>query len=126
MATLRIFAAEGIDGPENCIIALIDGGQDLLKSTKLMTPPVAGANAKALKFKGPFDEWSIDKELDSHVVHFKPVTDTPFEIFTELKNVQSALRNADIVWDPPALNPAAETTEQDTTPTQGIDGSRPR
>ena len=88
-----------------------------------MTPAVAGANAKALKFKGPSGEWSIDKEPDSSVVYFKPIADTPFEIFTELKNVQSALRDADIVWDPPELNPAAETTDQDTTPTQGIDGS---
>ena len=123
MATLRVFAADGVDEPARCIIALVDDGQDLLKSIKLMTPAVAGANAKALKFKGPSGEWSLDKELGSNVVHFKPIADTPFEIFNELKSVQSALRDADIVWDPPELNPAAETTVQDTTPTQGIDGS---
>lgn len=123
MATLKIYAADGVDDPARCIIALVDDGQDLLKSTKLMTPAVAGANAKALKFKGPSDEWSIDKESGSSTVHFKPIADTPFEIFNKLKIVQSALRDADIVWDPPELNPAAETADQDTTPTQGIDGS---
>lgn len=123
MATLTIFAADGVDDAARCTIALIDDGQDLLKSIKLMTPAVAGANAKALKFKGPSGEWVIDKELDGNVAEFKPIADTSFEIFTELKNVQSALRNADIVWNPPELNPAAEATDQDTTPTQGIDGS---
>lgn len=123
MATLKIFAADGVDDPARCIIALVDDGQDLLKSTKLITPAVAGANAKALKFKGPSGEWSIDKEPDSNVVYFKPIADTPFEIFDELKSVLSALKDADIIWDPPELNPAAETTDQDTTPTQGIDGS---
>ena len=123
MTTLTIFAADGVDDAERCTIALIHDGQDLLKSIKLMTPAVAGANAKALKFKGPSGEWVIDKELDGNVVEFKPIADTSFEIFTELKNVQSALRNADIVWNPPELNPAAEATDQDTTPTQGIDGS---
>ncbi len=123
MATLRIFATDGVDDAARCTIALIDDGLDLLKSIKPMTPAVAGANAKALKFKGPYGEWVFDKELGSKVFHFKPIADTPFEIFTELKNVQSALKDADIVWDPLSLNPAAETTEQDTTPTQGIDGS---
>ncbi len=123
MATLTIFAADGVDDAARCTIALIDGGQDLLKSIKLMTPAVAGANAKALKFKGPSGEWVIDKELDGNVVEFKPIADTSFEIFTELKNVQSTLRNADIVWNPPELNPAAVAMDQDTTPTQGIDGS---
>ena len=123
MATLKIFTADGPGDQARCFIALVDDSQDLLKSIKPTTPAVAGANAKALKFKGPSGEWLIDKELGDNVVHFKPIADTPFEIFTELKDVQSALRNADIVWDPPELNPAAETTDQDTTPTQGIDGS---
>lgn len=123
MATLTIFAVDGVDDAARCAIALTDDGQDLLKSIKPMTPAVAGANAKALKFKGPSGEWVINKELGGNVVDFKPIADTSFEIFTELKNVQSALRNADIVWDPPELNPAAEAADQDTTPTQGIDGS---
>ena len=123
MATLKIFAVDGVDDAARCTIALFDDDEDLLKSIKPMTPAVAGANAKALKFKGPSGEWSNDKKLGSNVVLFKPIADTPFEIFTELKNVQSALRDVDIVWDPPELNPAAETTDQDTTPTQGIDGS---
>lgn len=123
MATLTIFAADGVDDAARCTIALIDNEQDLLKSIKPMTPADAGANAKALKFKGPSGEWVLDKEFGSNVFHFKPIADTPFEIFTELKNVQSALKNAEIVWDPSSLNPAAETTDQDTTPTQGIDGS---
>ena len=123
MATLRIFAVDSVDDAARCTIALSNDGKDLLKSIKLMTPAIAGANAKALKFKGPSGEWVIDKETDSNVVDFKPIADTSFEIFTELKNIQSALRNADIVWAPPELNPAAEVTDQDTTPTQGIDGS---
>ena len=121
MATLRIFAAAEIDDEARCIITLIDNGKDLLKSTKPLTPAVAAATAKVLKFKGPFGGWKIDKVPGE--AHFELIADTPFEIFTDLKIVQSALKDAEIVWDPPTLNPAAETTDQDTTPTQGIDGS---
>ncbi len=100
MATLTIFAAAGVDGAVRCTIALIEDDQDLLKSIRPMTPAVAGANAKALKFKGPSGEWVTNKEPGSNVVDFKPIADTAFEIFTDLENVQTALRNADIVWDP--------------------------
>ena len=46
MATLTIFAADGVDDEARCTIALIDDGQDLLKSIKLMTPSVAGATPR--------------------------------------------------------------------------------
>ena len=122
MATLKIFAAAGIEDEERCILALADDdGNDLLKSIKPLTPAVAAATAKVLKFKGPFDGWKIDKE--SGEAHFEPIADTPFEIFTDRKTVQSALNGADIEWDPPELDPAADVKEQDTTPAKPIDGS---
>ena len=120
---MKIFAAAGIDGEENCILVLIDddNGEDLLKSTKPLTPAVADDAAKTLKFKGPYDGWKIDKE--SGEAHFELIADTPFKIFTDLKTVQSALEGVDIEWDPLELDPAADVKEQDTTPAKPIDGS---
>ena len=132
MGTIKIFAEERIDDEARCIVVLMDKGSDLLKSLKPVTPPSAAAIAKVLKFQGPVagfadepseTDWFTEKEGENTVIHFGPIADTSFEIFSSLEKIQETLKDSKIEWDPIELDPSSEIKEEDTTDTQGIDGS---
>lgn len=132
MATIKIFAVDGIEDGARCIVALTDEGFDLLKSIQPVTAPIAAATAKILKFRGAVaplsdkpseSDWFTEKQGEDAVLRFGPVVETSFETFSTLEMIQSALKDARIEWDPPELDPSADVKKEDTTKTQGIDGS---
>jgi len=124
MAILTIFAADGVKEEKRCVIRLTDDeGQDLLKSEDFMTPAIARANAQCLKNQGPTGKWET---IDKNIFRFKPISDTVFQVFTEIEKIKNTLKqikDKSILWNPPELNPAAGAAKRDTTPGQGKDGS---
>jgi len=76
-----------------------------------------------LKFKGSTGVWEVGEKTEGSTARFALTPGISFQFFSGLEEIQSALPDASIVWDPPDLNPTAGTADQDTTPTQGLPGS---